>query len=131
MDRQAIFDKVKRHLLKQGCKSMEDDKSAITRWCMYRGPRGLKCAIGALIPDDLYDPAMEMKSIGQLLRSWEWGAAIEKATGASSDSAADVGFLSKLQNVHDTAPTGPFFLVHCQEELKSVATEFGLRWENP
>lgn len=27
--------------------------------CMYRGPNGLKCAIGHLIPDELYSPEME------------------------------------------------------------------------
>lgn len=30
---------------------------------MYRGVGGMKCAIGQLIPDDMYDSGMEGKSI--------------------------------------------------------------------
>lgn len=47
---QQIFDKVAEHLLTQKERSIKNGK------CLYRGPYGLKCAIGALIPDELYKP---------------------------------------------------------------------------
>jgi hypothetical protein len=56
MTDQEIFDKVALHLLsyaKQGFKSVDD------RGCLYRNGEGLSCAVGCLIPDDLYDPVIE------------------------------------------------------------------------
>ena len=51
MTNQQIFNKVAKHLIRQGITS-EDANN----FCQYRGPNGLKCAIGCLIPDHLYDP---------------------------------------------------------------------------
>jgi hypothetical protein len=36
--------------------------------CRYRGPNGTKCAVGMLIPDDLYDSHIEDKSAGPMLQ---------------------------------------------------------------
>jgi hypothetical protein len=54
MNAQEIFDKVVTHLRTQGkqAKNTSDD-------CVYRRPNGLMCAVGCLIPDELYDPALE------------------------------------------------------------------------
>lgn len=59
---QKTFNKVYRGLMKQGTKSLKhinenDDISEIT--CAYRGVNGNKCAVGLLIPDSEYVPAME------------------------------------------------------------------------
>lgn len=53
---QEIFDRVARHLLTQGRKSRSGGGDAA---CKYRGPRGLKCALGCLIPDVLYSKVIE------------------------------------------------------------------------
>lgn len=53
MTHQEIFDFVWTKLCEQGAKSYENGK------CRYRTSTRLKCAVGHLIPDDLYDPAME------------------------------------------------------------------------
>lgn len=54
---QEMFDTVARHLLTQGRRSLRGaGPSAV---CAYRGWDGTKCAIGAIIPDDEYDPIME------------------------------------------------------------------------
>lgn len=50
---QQIFDIVAEHLLKQMNKS-EKKCSSGNMLCLYRSPEGLKCAVGALIPDSLY-----------------------------------------------------------------------------
>lgn len=51
--KKEMFEKVKTHLLSQ----MKVCEGAYGQ-CRYRWD-GLKCAIGALIPDDLYDSKME------------------------------------------------------------------------
>lgn len=50
---QELFNIVSLHLLNQG------QKSAHETLCMYRGPNGMKCAAGVLIPDNEYNPSME------------------------------------------------------------------------
>lgn len=49
------FDIVKKHLLTQNKQSVEEFSGK----CRYRGGEGLKCAIGCLIPDDMYKPEFE------------------------------------------------------------------------
>jgi hypothetical protein len=61
MNKQEIFDKVARHLLRQGEKSSSHGDQMD---CMYRGPGKLKCAIGCLIPDKFYDYDIEGRTIG-------------------------------------------------------------------
>ena len=48
---QEVFDVVAKHLLTQNAKSMDDPWDEM---CAYRGENGRRCAVGALIPDDLY-----------------------------------------------------------------------------
>lgn len=54
MNLQQIFTTITTALIKQGKPSTTEDGS-----CKYRGPDGLKCAIGHLIPDNLYTPTIE------------------------------------------------------------------------
>ena len=55
---QAVYNKVKEHLLMQGKKSEAEDGT-----CMYRGKGGLQCAIGCLIPDSLYSFDLEERMV--------------------------------------------------------------------
>jgi hypothetical protein len=57
MTDQEVFDYVSTFLLKQGVPSK--DLTQKNQPCLYRGPNGTKCAVGCLIPDELYDPVME------------------------------------------------------------------------
>lgn len=57
MTNQEIFDTVLNHMRKQkvpaiGCGDI----------CVYKTENGLKCAVGCLIPDELYDPKMDESS---------------------------------------------------------------------
>ena len=54
MTLQEQFDKMVNHLRKQGERSINDSDG-----CMYRGNNGLMCAVGCLIPDDIYTVDME------------------------------------------------------------------------
>ncbi len=66
MTKQEIFDTVALHLIKQGKKSVND----IGR-CLYRSPEGLKCAIGCLIPDEVYQRSMEGHGVSRLLGNYD------------------------------------------------------------
>ena len=57
MNRQEVFDKVVAHLAQQ--KEPSRDGPTHTAQCRYRNSKGLKCAIGFLIPDHLYSPHVE------------------------------------------------------------------------
>jgi hypothetical protein len=61
---QEIFDAVVEGLHAQGRASVkarfdEDEEDENMRACSYRGDNGLKCAVGMLIPDDMYQDRME------------------------------------------------------------------------
>lgn len=43
-----------------------------TEECLYRGPNGVKCAVGMFIPDDRYSPDMENKSAEGLLERHDY-----------------------------------------------------------
>ncbi len=100
LDRQDVFNRVATHLLTQ------NKKSAIQRppekggeFCVYRGPDGTKCAIGALIKDEFYSSDLERKYC-------DHGVVIP-ALEASLNcclSDDDKDFLRRLQRVHDSAP---------------------------
>ena len=54
-----------------GLKSQGFERSADGGLCMYRGPNGLKCALGWCIPDYMYAPEMEGCSAEEFLLSIE------------------------------------------------------------
>jgi len=57
---QEVYDIVAQHLLTQGAVALQTLPHGGVA-CAYRGDNGLKCAIGALIPDHLYCPELEGK----------------------------------------------------------------------
>ena len=86
MDNQEAFNFIGAHLLTQRAQSRDPSG------CRYRGPNGTKCAVGALIPDDQYDPTFEGSPVG----------AIQDDTPALE--GLDFQLLSQLQNIHDLLP---------------------------
>ncbi|MGQ7794435.1 hypothetical protein ACUN0C_18675 [Faunimonas sp. B44] len=80
-NRQEAFDTVVRHLFKQG-------KQAKFGGCVYRGPEGTKCAVGCLIPDELYSPKLEGRSVFSLPQR-------------VLDQLPAPSLLDKLQQAHD------------------------------
>lgn len=105
LSRQEIFDRSTAFLLKQGQPCVDRNGA-----CFYRHPEDpkLRCAVGALIPDEYYDPDMDRRDIdiddddGAPDNSISsvfvrFGAALEKA----GLRAADERFLCALQGAHD------------------------------
>ena len=58
IEAQELFDFVVAAIVKQGRPSVGDNDR-----CLYRGPDGLKCAAGHVIPDSIYSP-VEMENQG-------------------------------------------------------------------
>lgn len=93
MNAQQIFDKVAAHLLTQGKKAMVSTDQAAA--CMYRGPNGTRCAVGCLIPDELYHEDFEYHTAKELPESL-W-------TALEIDMPAHEELVMALQMVHDNA----------------------------
>ena len=116
MTRQEIFDKVVAHFAVQG-----QEAAAEYGVCMYRTPGGRKCAIGALIPDEVYSRSLENKSVRTLLREFP---DIMRASGLSG---GDLRFLSDLQAVHDgCASSDEPFLNYFSHRMRLLAATYKL-----
>ena len=106
MDNQEVYDKVKAHLLSQNRKSLE-----LGGGCAYRGMDGAMCAVGVLIPDDMYSRSMEGSECG---------------VGEVRDVLANLGingaFARGLQQIHDGV-----YLSNWNNELKRFAVIHGLK----
>jgi hypothetical protein len=85
MNAQEIFDTVVTHLLTQNEQSVGMDGE-----CLYRGPGGLKCAVGALITDDEYSIDMEENSAATVILRFNLDR-----------FSAHTDLLDELQSIHD------------------------------
>lgn len=109
---QEIFSTVAHHLLNQGRKAQDHHDS-----CFYRF-NNLKCAIGILIPDKLYDPDMEGLPIESLLNFPELAPHLLASDRALIKS---IQLLEDLQSCHDDEPVEDWKLI-----LHAIAHEFNL-----
>ena len=101
MKSQHLFDKVVKHLREQNAQSYHYNKNL----CQYRmaDDQGhiLKCAIGALIPDDEYDDQMEGMSGFDLLISWPLVLRADLSPPGTEAWEAQLILLRALQCLHD------------------------------
>ena len=81
---QQVYDTVARHLIVQKI------AAASNSVCWYRATQGRKCAIGCLIPDDMYDPRMEGHGIRHLMQDFPGVL-----------PPVDSALLEDLQSAHD------------------------------
>lgn len=99
---QDVFDYVVRKLIEQGEPSTKDGM------CLFRGPGDRRCAVGWLIPDDEYTPAVDQQGgVGSLLNkdvappsllSWVNEGVRDLRLPSPQER---VRFLSDLQIAHD------------------------------
>lgn len=101
---QEAFDKAALHLLRQGRKSQDSDDI-----CLYRGPGGTKCAIGALITDDEYEYRMELLPVSAIKHK------------CLSLAGLDGYLLKDMQTLHDA-----YDVAEWPRRLQEVAARFGL-----
>lgn len=122
MTKQDIFDKVARHLLTQKVKSMKPRLTMDGEMCAYRGDSGTSCAVGCLIPDDLYDPKMEGNDAVGLFSRFP---KVEKLLGKDNES-----LLSDLQRIHDSSLyRNESTITKWHRDLNSIAREYNLNPE--
>lgn len=106
---QEVFDIVSKHLLKQKVKSAAKIHP-VKNMCKYRGPNGLKCAAGILIPDEEYTQDMDVHGDWLILVRKEL---VENKFG---DEITD------LQEIHDFGVLGEDNT--CYDDWKNKLTKF-------
>lgn len=114
MNKQEVFDKVYDHFITQGNpRSVEEGGKG----CLYRGPDGARCAVGLLIPDDLYEPEMDVTGdVRGLLADFPQ---LGRVLGVKSQD--DTDFLQALQSAHDEVDYVPI-----EDGLRTVAQTYRL-----
>ena len=115
---QEVFDIVVNHLVTQR-------RPAYTglSGCMYRAPDGLRCAVGVLIPDNLYDPEFERDTADSVIR--------KLFNEDLADWREHRELLLALQAVHDECfviSRGTFSIKDLRAQLLKVAAESSLEY---
>jgi hypothetical protein len=112
---QQIFDTSTAALLAQGKPALENGR------CRYRTADGCKCAVGHLIPDDRYDPAMDFDAGLHVGNSM-----IRDAVGIDYDER--LRLLAQLQATHDGPAGVPNlnWLTAWKDNVRAVAVRFNL-----
>jgi len=97
---QEIFDYVTPLLFAQGQRSMYPDVNGEPT-CAYRGGEAgeLRCAVGFIIPDELYTPALESECVSNPAVQFVLKNVITHPFGPAYKGLGQ--FLGDLQDVHD------------------------------
>jgi len=96
MTSQEMFDASASHMIRQGQQSINAAGS-----CLYRTKDGLKCAVGALIPDAEYSPWMEQSGgICELLQAAQHENLMTPTLTILQEHTR---LLIRLQDAHDNA----------------------------
>jgi hypothetical protein len=112
---QAYFDFVMHKMIEQGRPSLSVMIHG-TRVCAYRGENGTKCALGFIIPDDLYSEEIEGKSLRD-----------ESVNQLKCFDGKDFVLLTTMQMAHDRASEDEkHFMDRFRNFMRSVANNFGL-----
>lgn len=93
MNAQEIFDKVATHLFAQGTRCYDEEELA----CAYFGPNGMKCAVGALIPEPDYRGEIEGENAADAL------AILAPHSQVCADLREHEALLEELQCAHDAS----------------------------
>lgn len=118
MNKQEMFDKVVRHLIRQNKKSIDSTKNILTNSCMYRFGE-LQCAIGCLIEDDEYDEKMENLLIRNLIFRFKDKFSTEKFNLFEEN----LRLLITLQTIHDHEK-----IENWSQKLKQLAVKNNLNY---
>ena len=116
LSNQEAFNIMVRHLRRQDCASILVNGLGL---CAYRGIKGRMCAVGALIPNNIYLDIMEKNPIGDLLKDTNFTELQEFF------SELNVSLLMRMQKIHDRADVS-----HWTEAFAEVAIEYNLTFPN-
>jgi hypothetical protein len=109
MNNQQAFNKMVRHLRKQNKRSSNQDGGI----CSYRTYDGLRCAVGSLIPNRLYDYGFEHQTIEYAMKTHP--PLGEYLAGVS------LNLMQHMQAIHDDEPVGKW-----EQCFKEAAKKFNL-----
>ena len=118
---QEVFDIVVNHLFTQGRPAYDG-----VQGCMYRTHDGLRCAVGVLIPDDLYDKVFEGNQSDFVIQ--------ELFDEDLADWREHKDILMRLQDIHDNClktKKGTFNLIVLNADLRNAAAQFSLEYRRP
>lgn len=130
MNTQEAYEAIRTHFTQEGVLLAWNEKEYR---CEYRTEDGRKCAVGVLIPDELYDPKIEGDNVWGLVQNivslGESRAPElkELLNGDDEEGQRKLSFLLAAQRAHDIeaekaiARVGEFV-----EELDEIAESFGL-----
>ena len=110
-DPQGLFDDVVKHLRQQQKRCLSDEGK-----CRYRA-NGLKCAVGGVMPDELYCAKYD-------IQDFHVGMLYEEADIVRFFGQDNQRLLNELQTVHDRNDVDNW-----ENELKTVAQTYGLKYE--
>ena len=114
MTNQEIFNKVYKHMLKQGRRSLLNYMDGM---CAYRGNDGLKCAVGCLIEDENYFFGLERFSAHSVAVQ----VALAKSGVDNIHQGNTLELIGALQKIHDMTEPSSW-----ERNLKAVALNYGL-----
>lgn len=114
---QELFDAIVSGLREQGGQSLDEMQLS----CAYRGENGRKCAVGQVLPDPSYNPAMEGMGLKRLLDS----GLLPPATQEEFDLHQDL--LREMQNIHD----GVAYVSDWEYAFRDAAERFDLTYSPP
>ena len=120
--RQKAFNTAYRGIIAQGKQCTYQGK------CRYRF-RGLKCAVGMLIPDSKYNPRWDRAEGGVTPDMDTDNPLVKELHGVLGvQTQEDAVFLGALQSAHDRVypTTGPDFVAEFKTRAQRVAQEYGL-----
>jgi hypothetical protein len=126
--RQEAFDVMVSGLIKQGKPSYDIQ----TMGCMYDNGAGQKCAVGMLIPDEVYSPTLE--GCGVLSLAYKAGKGNWKTKHLLNKMNHDTLFA--VQKTHDMSVTfyreegTEKWIDHIKKEYKALAFKLGLEWSH-
>lgn len=114
VSRQQTFDRVARHLLRQGRPSVTAPLGE-PRSPAYRGDDGCMCSAGCLIPNEMYSPEMEGRSVSDDQPAGEAIAAL----------GHDLELVQQLQLLHD-GMVDTWSPIGIRVGLRELAVGYGL-----
>ncbi|SKB50097.1 hypothetical protein SAMN06295937_100799 [Sphingopyxis flava] len=129
LNKQEVFDLVLNHLRQQGRPALR-----IHGLCAYRAPDGAKCAIGALIADEYYDPGMEGFGVTDKFNKGRTSPVINalRRSGWAVETEQDFDFLHHLQTfLHDRPSAEDAFMVEVERAATEIAATYGLTYVAP
>jgi hypothetical protein len=120
LNKQEVFTKVKNHLLTQRQKSIRD--SAQNSRCVYRGPSGLMCAIGCLIPDSKYTKEMDHHEMDVHILMKHFSGIFDDVFDIEDRDI--IHMLYSLQSTHDKFPVCDW-----EKLLMMAAKRYGVNYD--